>query len=102
MVCFNIYVVTIFHRFLENEHPLFMRVITDVNCFLYFVYSYFVNFLNFFVSELSHREVENVHCVEKLQVSRKLTCVHKNKHVHVSLFHGKITKYHSLPDVNTK
>lgn len=59
-------------------------------------------FFNFFVSELSHREVENVHCVEKLQVSRKLTCVHKNKHVHFSLFHGKMTKYHSLPDVNTK
>lgn len=59
-------------------------------------------FLNFFVSELSHREVENVHCVEKLQVSRKLTCVHKNKHVHFSLFHGKKPKYHSLPDVNTK
>lgn len=61
----------------------------------------FVNLFNFYVSELSHREVENVHCVEKLQVSRKLTCVHKNKHVpvHVSLFHGKITKYHSLPDI---
>lgn len=64
----------------------------------------FVNLFNFYVSELSHREVENVHCVEKLQVSRKLhvTFVHKNKHVHFSLFHGKMTKYHSLPDVNTK
>lgn len=79
-----------------------MRVIIDVNCFFYFVYLYFVNFFNFFVLELSYREVENVYCVEKLQVSRKLICVYKNKYVYVSLFYGKIIKYYFLLDVNIK
>lgn len=102
MVCFNIYVVIVFYRFLENEYFLFMRVIIDVNCFFYFVYLYFVNFFNFFVLELSYREVENVYCVEKLQVSCKLICVYKNKYVYVSLFYGKIIKYYFLLDVNIK
>lgn len=69
--------------------------------FILYIYM-FVNFFNFYVLELSYREVENVFCVEKLQVSCKLICVYKNKYVYVSLFYGKIIKYYFLLDVNIK
>lgn len=41
------YVVTIFHRFLEKEHPLFTRVSTDVNCFLYSLFCIFISLFIF-------------------------------------------------------
>lgn len=41
------YVVTIFHRFLEEEHPLFTRVLTDVNCFLYSLFCIFISLFIF-------------------------------------------------------
>lgn len=69
--------------------------------FILYIYM-FVNFFIFFVLELSYREVENVYCVEKLQVSRKLICVYKNKYVYFSLFYGKMIKYYFLLDVNIK